>query len=91
MKRPMLAAAERTWTPEVAESRARALGIEVLSERHWRVIAVCRELAAHDGFGPTVEQLASVTGLTIPQIASLFAGRPAELIPAIAGIERSRR
>ena len=87
----MAAAAETIWTPDLADERARAAGIVELSEKHWRVIAVCRELAAHDGRCPTVEQVALGTGLTIPQIAALFAGRPAELISAIAGIERSHR
>ena len=82
---------EPAWTPDIADERAHAAGIAELSEKHWRVIAVCRELAAHDGRCPTVEQVAVDTGLTIPQIASLFAGRPAELIPTIAGIERSHR
>ena len=83
--------AETVWTPDVAEESARAAGIAELSENHWRVIAVCRELAAHDGRCPTVEQVAVGTGLTVPQIATLFHGRPAELISRISGIERSSR
>jgi len=84
-------AATEIWTPDLADERARAAGIAELSEKHWRVIAVCRELAAHDGVCPSVEHVAFRTGLTIPQLAALFAGRPAELISAIAGIERSHR
>jgi sulfur relay (sulfurtransferase) DsrC/TusE family protein len=87
----MRATAEKTWTPELADERARAAGIAQLSEKHWRVIAVCRELAAHDGRCPAVEHVAANTGLTITQIAKLFAGRPAQLISKIAGIERSHR
>lgn len=87
----MRATALKTWTPELADERAHAAGIAELSEKHWRVIAVCRELAAHDGLCPAVEQVAVMTGLTITQIAALFAGRPAQLIPEIAGIERSHR
>jgi sulfur relay (sulfurtransferase) DsrC/TusE family protein len=87
----MRTAAQSIWTPDLAEEEARAAGIAELSEKHWRVIAVCRELAAHDGLFPPVEQVASDTGLTLAQIAALFGGRPAELIPAIAGIERSKR
>ena len=83
--------AEKAWTPDAAEESARAAGIAELSEKHWRVIAVCRELAANDGRCPTVEQVAVSTGLTIPQIATLFDGRPAELISRISGIERSSR
>ena len=85
----MPVATEKIWTPDLADERARAAGIAELSEKHWRVIAVCRELAAHDGYCPPVEQVAVATGLQISQIAALFAGRPAELISAIAGIERS--
>ena len=81
-------AAMSIWTPDVADERARAAGIAELSEKHWRVIAVWRELAAHDGRRPTVEQVAIVTGLTGSQIAALFGGRPAELISRISGLER---
>jgi sulfur relay (sulfurtransferase) DsrC/TusE family protein len=84
----MRIAAMSAWTPEIADERARAAGIAPLSEKHWRVIAVWRELAAHDGRRPTVEQVALVTGLTGPQIATLFGGRPAELISKISGLER---
>jgi sulfur relay (sulfurtransferase) DsrC/TusE family protein len=85
----MRTAAAKVWTPDDADARARAAGLGELSEKHWRVIAATRELAAHDGVCPTVEQVAQATRLTIPQIATLFAGRPADLIPEIAGIKRS--
>jgi tRNA 2-thiouridine synthesizing protein E len=83
--------AAESWTPEIAEDRARDAGI-FLTEQHWRVIAACRELAAHDGIRPDVEQIAVITHLTAPQIVTLFAGRPAEMISRIAGLEqRSNR
>lgn len=37
------------WTPEVAEAIAKDIGIDALSDQHWKVITFCREDAANQG------------------------------------------
>ena len=75
------------WTPEAAETIARAAGIGPLATDHWTVIALCREDAARRGFSPCLRRLSELTGLREGRIAQLFPGSPASLVARIAGLD----
>jgi len=47
------------WTPEVAETLARRAGIARMTDRHWKVIAQCREDAARGGEPLDSERIAA--------------------------------
>jgi tRNA 2-thiouridine synthesizing protein E len=76
------------WTPEVAEHLARLAGIVRLTDRHWKVIALCREDTARERRQPGIKRLARLTHYETDQLERLFLDRASELIPRIAGLPR---
>jgi sulfur relay (sulfurtransferase) DsrC/TusE family protein len=73
------------WTPARAEAIARRAGLAALRDRHWRVIASCREEFARTGRTPDLAQLSKLTGLDRRELAQLFPGDPEALIGRISG------
>lgn len=73
------------WTPEIAETLARAAGIDRLGAQHWTVLTIYREEVARNGVAPALPCLASSAGLALADLHRLFAGRPEELVGKIAG------
>ena len=78
------------WTPEIAEALARGCGIPQLTDRHWRVIAQCREEAAQRGQPLDENRIEQLVNLGRAELERLFPGNPAEQIARIAGLPRPR-
>lgn len=76
------------WTPEVAELLARAAGIDRLTEKHWKVLARCREEAARGACCRDAGEMSKLTGLDMEQLRELFPGDPLRLVARIAGLPR---
>ena len=76
------------WTPEVAESIARAAGMETLTDRHWKIIALFREDAARHRRVPSVERIVELSGYEVNELNRLFRDRPRELVARIAGLPK---
>ena len=57
------------WTPEVADAIAKGIGIQELTDKHWKVIAQCREDAARHGRtldGNPEQMITRISGLPRP-------------------------
>ena len=76
------------WTPEIAEAIARGAGIERLTDKHWKVIAQCREDAARRGDPPGGGRLSRLSGLPSEELERLFSGDAERMIARIAGLAR---
>lgn len=76
------------WTPEEAHALALQAGIARLSDRHWMVIASCREEAACCGRPPGLRRLQVLTGLDAGELRELFPGKVETLVARIAGLAR---
>ena len=74
------------WTPDDAETLARAAGIGPLSDRHWKVIALCREETARRRTLPDLARMASLSALDAAVLQRLFPGNTMETIARIAGL-----
>ena len=74
------------WTPEVAEHLARVVGIDPLTDRHWKVIALCREDAARQRRQPDMRRLSRLAHYRAEELDRLFLERANELVPRIAGL-----
>jgi sulfur relay (sulfurtransferase) DsrC/TusE family protein len=93
MKRPRPHARATTtdvpeWAPEDAGALALQAGIARLTDRHWMVIASCREEAARCGHAPGLRRLQMLTGLDAGELRELFPGKVETLIARIAGLTR---
>jgi TusE/DsrC/DsvC family sulfur relay protein len=76
------------WTPEVAEHVARDAGIDPLTDRHWKVIALCREDAARQRRQPGMRRLSRLVHYDAVELDRLFLERASELVPRIAGLAK---
>ncbi|HVC70965.1 MAG TPA: TusE/DsrC/DsvC family sulfur relay protein [Acidimicrobiales bacterium] len=79
-----------SWTDEMAPEIARTLGIEELTEQHWRVIKFMRAQYAEKGTGPTVRVLGKISGVSVKELYELFPKGPAKVAAKIAGIPKPR-
>jgi tRNA 2-thiouridine synthesizing protein E len=82
------------WTPEVANTLASGLGIE-LTEAHWRVIHIVRAFHAKTEVAPAMRPLVKIVKTELgPEHGNsialhlLFPGSPAKVIAKIAGLPR---
>lgn len=88
-RRPPAAAAPPTggeWSPEDVPALARGEGIAALCDRHWKVIATCREEAARTGRPPGQGRLEALTGLDADALEQLFPGDVESIVARIAGL-----
>jgi len=81
---------ESRWTPDVAETLAREAGIPMLTERHWKVLALCREDAARLGRPPGPARICELSGFEAEELERLFPGDPDRLAAKIAGLRVSK-
>jgi TusE/DsrC/DsvC family sulfur relay protein len=73
------------WTPEIAETISRNLGI-TLTDRHWVVIDFARKEFEANGEPPTLRQITKRTDVSTKEIYQLFPGGPAKTASRIAGL-----
>ena len=74
------------WTPDQAEVLARDAGIPRLTDRHWKVITLCREEAARSGGRPGIDRISELSGFNRDELHRLFPGEPDRLAALIAGL-----
>ena len=78
------------WTPDVAEHLAEEEGF-LLSEKHWRVITVARELIARTERAPSLAEVSAACSLRISEIQQLFPGAAEHLLAHFAGAPELER
>jgi TusE/DsrC/DsvC family sulfur relay protein len=76
------------WTPEIAQFLAQDSGIASLTERHWKVLAFCREDAAREGQPPGLRRIAKLSGVDMKELYQLFPKGPGKLAARIAGLPK---
>lgn len=82
------------WSPEVAETLARAEGIE-LTPAHWEIIELVRDFHARFEVSPAMRPLVKHVRTRLGEekgtslyLLRLFPGSPAKLAAKIAGLPR---
>ena len=75
------------WTPELAEKLAADAEI-TLGERHWAVIAFCREDYETSGEAPGLRRITKRGGIPTKEIYKLFPGGPGKLAARISGLPK---
>jgi TusE/DsrC/DsvC family sulfur relay protein len=78
------------WNEDMAPEIARTVGIDELTEQHWRVIKFMRAEYEEKGTGPTVRMLGKSSGVSVKELYELFPKGPAKLAAKIAGIPKPR-
>jgi dissimilatory sulfite reductase related protein len=78
------------WNEEIAAEIARANGIPVLTEGHWKVIRFMRNRFLQAGSAPSVRTLGKESGVDTKELYRLFPKGPAKLAAKIGGIPKPR-
>ena len=76
------------WTPEVAETLAKQVGIDSLTDKHWQVITFCREDAAREGQSPGLRRISKQSGVNMKELYKLFPKGPGKLAAKVAGLPK---
>jgi len=74
------------WTEEIAAELAKEVGINELSELHWKVVRFMREDFKDKGQIPTIRRIKNAGGIPTKDIYNLFPDGPAKKAAFIAGL-----
>ncbi len=76
------------WDKEIAEALAAEIGINELTERHWKVIEFCRTDSQAQGDAPTLRRIMKVGGVPTKELYKLFPKGPAKKVAFVAGLKK---
>ena len=78
------------WNEEIAVEIAREVGIDPLTEDHWRIIRWAREDFTGRGETPGVRRIGKLLGVPTKEMYQLFPTGPGVLMAQIAGLPRPK-
>lgn len=76
------------WDEDLAAELAELVGIDEMTEDHWRPLRFMREDSATTGVTPTLRRMQAVGGFDIRQLYQLFPGKPAKKMSYLAGLPK---
>ncbi len=76
------------WSEELAEILAELIGIEELTDAHWKALRFMREDSADSGVTPTLRRMQTVGGFDIRDLFRMFPGKPAKKMSYLAGLPK---
>ena len=74
------------WSEDIAAELAREVGINALTELHWKVVRFMREDFKEKGQIPTIRRIKNAGGVSTKDIYTLFPDGPAKKAAFIAGL-----
>lgn len=76
------------WNEELARILAELVGIDPLTDAHWKALAFMRQDAAATGVTPTLRRMQAVGGFDVKELFRLFPGKPAKKMAYLAGLPK---
>ena len=76
------------WDKELAEQLATNIGIDTLTEDHWRTIDFLRNDYLEEGETATLRRVDKVGGIPTKQLFALFPKKPAKKMAYVAGLPK---
>lgn len=76
------------WSDELAAELAKEVGIEELTDLHWKVINFIRDEFKERGQVPTIRRIKNSGGVPIKEVYRLFPEGPAKKAARIAGLHK---
>jgi dissimilatory sulfite reductase related protein len=78
------------WNEDIAAEIARANGVPVLTDRHWKVIRFVRERYLRTGSAPSIPAVGKESGVAVKELYQLFPLGPGKLAAKIGGIPKPK-
>ncbi|OEF99922.1 sulfur relay protein DsrC [Vulcanibacillus modesticaldus] len=76
------------WNKEIAVALAKEVGIEELTEAHWKVIEFLQKEVKENGKLPTIRRINKVGGIPTKELYQLFPDGPLAKAAKIAGLSK---
>ena len=76
------------WTKDIAVELAKEIGIDDLTEGHWKVIEFSRADFVEKGEAPTLRRITKAGGVPTKELFQLFPKKPAKKMSYIAGVPK---
>ena len=76
------------WSKELAETLASNIGIDALTDEHWKVIDFLRSDYVEQGETATLRRVATVGGIPTKSLFQLFPKKPARKMSYVAGLPK---
>ena len=74
------------WTKDIAVELAKEIGIDELTEGHWKVIEFSRTDFAEKGEAPTLRRITKAGGVPTKELYQLFPKGPAKKVALVSGL-----
>ena len=76
------------WNEDLAKVLAANIGLDTLSDGHWRTIKFLREDYAEEGQTATLRRVTKVGGIPTKELFVLFPKKPAKKMAYVAGLPK---
>jgi len=76
------------WNDDLAVQLAKNIGIDDLSEEHWRTIKFLREDYMEQGTTATLRRVSTVGGIPTKELFVLFPKKPAKKMAYVSGLPK---
>ena len=78
----------KSWDKAVAEDLAKTEGVELMNEKHWKLVNYIRDYYVQFNMAPMVRKVCKNTGFELKEIYELFPGGPAKGVCKVAGLPK---
>ena len=78
------------WTEGLAPSLAKEIGIDSLTDAHWKVIRFLRDDFAKEGTTATLRRVSTLAGVPTKELYELFPKKPAKKMAYVAGLPKPK-
>ena len=76
------------WNEEIGTFLAQQIGIDPLTDDHWKVVNYLRDYYLQFGVAPMIRKLCKQTGFQLKEIYELFPSGPAKGACKVAGLPK---
>ncbi len=76
------------WSEELAPALGKEIGIDELTEDHWKVIRFLRADFAAEGVTPTLRRVSTLADVPTKELYRLFPKKPAKKMSYVAGLQK---
>jgi tRNA 2-thiouridine synthesizing protein E len=78
------------WTEELGEVLAKQIGIDTLTDEHWKVLRFLREDLEAQGETPGMRRITSEIGVPTKELFQLFPKKPGKKMAYVAGVPKPK-
>jgi tRNA 2-thiouridine synthesizing protein E len=76
------------WNREIAEALAKSIGVDEMTEAHWKIADYLRDHYLKFGIAPPIRKLCKETGFSLREIYALYPSGPARGACKVAGLAK---